>query len=62
MMSEQKVLGGSMRPDGTMRKERKVRPGYVPQDEQPVYQSVGRQASDECPRIAPMQASAALAT
>lgn len=39
--SGEKVLPGSRRPDGTVRKERKIRAGYVPQDEQPVYQSVG---------------------
>lgn len=36
-----KVLPGSRRPDGTIRKERRIRAGYTPQDEQPVYQSVG---------------------
>lgn len=39
--SGEKVLPGSRRPDGTVRKERKIRAGYVPQDEQPVYQSGG---------------------
>jgi partner of Y14 and mago protein len=37
----EKVLPGSRRPDGTIRKERRIRAGYTPQDEQPVYQSVG---------------------
>lgn len=36
-----KVLPGSRRPDGTIRRERRIRAGYVPQDEQPVYQSGG---------------------
>lgn len=39
--SGDKVLPGSRRPDGTIRKERRIRAGYVPQDEQPVYQSTG---------------------
>lgn len=38
---EERVIVGSKRPDGTYRKERRVRAGYVPQDEQPVYQSKG---------------------
>ena len=38
---EERVIAGSKRPDGTYRKERRVRAGYVPQDEQPVYQSKG---------------------
>jgi hypothetical protein len=37
----EKVLAGSRRPDGTIRKERRIRAGYTPQDEQPTYQSTG---------------------
>lgn len=33
----ERVIMGSRRPDGTFRKDIKVRAGYVPQDEQPVY-------------------------
>jgi partner of Y14 and mago protein len=37
----EQVLAGSRRPDGTIRKERRIRAGYTPQDEQPTYQSNG---------------------
>ena len=36
-----RVIGGSRRPDGSIRKEIRVRAGYVPVEEQPVYQSRG---------------------
>lgn len=58
----EKVLPGSQRPDGTIRKERRIRAGYTPQDEQPVYQSVGvmaRRDVPKCPGLDPEQASAA---
>jgi hypothetical protein len=46
--SGERVIPGTRRPDGTVRKERRVRAGYVPQEEQQVYKSVGAQVS-RCP-------------
>lgn len=43
--SGERVIASSRRPDGTLRKERRVRAGYVPQDEQQVYVSRGTAVS-----------------
>lgn len=39
--SGERIIPGSRRPDGTLRKEIRVRPGYVPLEEQAVYVSRG---------------------
>lgn len=41
----ERIIAASRRPDGTLRKERKIRPGFVPQEEQQVYVSRGAAVS-----------------
>lgn len=54
----ERVIAGSRRPDGTLRKERRVRAGYVAQDEQAVY--VSRGAAVSCASVAYKQWSSAV--
>ncbi|KAK3279121.1 hypothetical protein CYMTET_12978 [Cymbomonas tetramitiformis] len=49
----ERMVAASQRPDGTWRKERKIRAGYIPQDEVARYESKGTQWRKDMPTVPP---------